>query len=86
MTSKYPEHENLSAISDKSQAIGEFIDWLETRSIKLCRRGGPHAEYLPIDTTIEKLLAAHFEIDLDRIEEEKLAMLAELWKGQVKES
>ena len=26
--SKYPEHEKLSAISDKSQACGEFIEWL----------------------------------------------------------
>lgn len=26
----YPEHEKLRAISDKSQAIGEFLEWLET--------------------------------------------------------
>ena len=25
---QYPEHEKLKSISDKSQACGEFIDWL----------------------------------------------------------
>lgn len=28
-TVQYPEHEKLSAIKDKSQAIGEFIEWLQ---------------------------------------------------------
>jgi hypothetical protein len=26
----YPEHEKLTAISDASQAIGEFLDWLSS--------------------------------------------------------
>ena len=26
----YPEHEKLSAIQEKSQAIGEFIEWLHS--------------------------------------------------------
>ena len=24
----YPEHEKLQAVNEKSQAIGEFLDWL----------------------------------------------------------
>ena len=28
--SDYPEHDKLSAIKDKSQAIGEFVDWLHS--------------------------------------------------------
>ncbi len=28
--SKYPEHEKLSAVKDQSQAIGEFLEWLES--------------------------------------------------------
>jgi hypothetical protein len=36
---KYPEHEKLHAITDKSQAIGEFVDWLDAeKSIVLARR------------------------------------------------
>ena len=26
----YPEHEKLRAVSERSQAIGEFLDWLRT--------------------------------------------------------
>ncbi len=31
------EHERLSLIKDKSQAIGDFIEWLSGRGIRLCR-------------------------------------------------
>lgn len=27
---RYPEHEKMKAIKDKSQAIGEFLEWLDT--------------------------------------------------------
>lgn len=29
MSDMYPEHEKMSKIVDKSQAIGEFLDWLQ---------------------------------------------------------
>lgn len=32
---KYPEHEKLSAIADKSQEIGLFLDWLQGKGIVL---------------------------------------------------
>lgn len=35
--STYPEHDKLSAIHEKSQAIGEFLEWLEGQGVKLCR-------------------------------------------------
>lgn len=28
---KYPEHEKLAKVKDKSQAIGEFLEWLQER-------------------------------------------------------
>lgn len=35
----YPEHEKLKRVSDKSQAIGEFLEWLTgTRGVELMRR------------------------------------------------
>ena len=33
--SDYPEHDKLSAISDQSQACGEFVEWLNSRGISL---------------------------------------------------
>ena len=34
----YPEHEKLSAVREHSQAIGEFLEWLNhSEGISLCR-------------------------------------------------
>lgn len=65
MAHEYPEHEKLSAIQDQSQQIGMFLDWLQ--------------ETYPYESAelprIQKLLAEYFEIDEDKLEEEKRLML-----------
>lgn len=74
---KYPEHQKLRAVKDESQSIGMFIEWLRSTNREICRmRFG--SEYFPIDRSIEKLLAEYFEIDLDKIEDEKDQMVDEL--------
>ncbi len=106
--SDYPEHDKLSAISDKSQAIGEFLDWLmyggldesahhpgQVRkesfgSIELAFRR--HRKYhkeeerdhdlTPLNWPVKHILAAYFEIDSDKIEAEKRAMLDAISKTQ----
>ena len=76
---KYPEHEKQHAIVDKSQAIGEFLDWMSQQGIHRMR-------YEEFDTwvhdsrSIECLLAEYFNINLDTIETEKRAMLDEIRK------
>lgn len=36
----YPEHEKLSQISDVSNAIGQFLDWLNSeRRLTICQNG-----------------------------------------------
>lgn len=124
------EHDKLHAVREKSQAIGEFLDWLDEKGIRLARyhehadgcyephvhdygcsdscgarkNDGKHSHpfagcslrceketnricgwrddaLAPIHTSIEKLLAEYFEIDLDKLEREKRAMLAELRKA-----
>jgi hypothetical protein len=73
---QYPEHVRLKAISQFSQKIGEFVDWLGESDIQLCKpdRYG----YTPVRISIQKLLADFFNIDLDKIEEEKQQMLEEM--------
>lgn len=61
----YPEHDKLIKIADKSQAIGEFMSWLEDE------------KGFVISDTVD-LLAEYFEIDLKKIEEEKNTMIEEL--------
>jgi hypothetical protein len=57
----YPEHEKLKAIKDKSQAIGEFIDWLESeKHVQLCTLDAEGDEYVPQFTPRVTLLAQFF--------------------------
>ncbi len=61
--SDYPEHDKLKAVVVESQAIGEFIDWLED------------VKGIEIHAPITKLLAEFYKIDLDVIEADKQTML-----------
>lgn len=89
-----PECEKLAAVSGRSQEIGQFLQWLGEKGIHLavahehedgCR--GSHG-FLSCGYTakglewyhlnIEKLLADYFEIDLEKIEKERRAILAQL--------
>jgi len=130
---KYPEHDKLHAVHEKSQAVGSFMEWLRgEKGVELMTRysregdecgepvyrnsdgkvvedwppsqsGGayepnykerekreqeegierrlvadPHGEHLcPFAVSDEKLLAEFFEIDLNKLEAEKRAMLEE---------
>lgn len=78
---EYPEHDRLHAIKDESQAQYDFIEWLHVRkNILLCdeKIGFQTDTYLPIQIPIQKLLAEYHEIDMNKIETEKRAMLAEI--------
>jgi 1-aminocyclopropane-1-carboxylate deaminase/D-cysteine desulfhydrase-like pyridoxal-dependent ACC family enzyme len=76
---KYPEHEKMAKVQEKSQAIGEFIDWLEMNNRYICEyTGGRFGEYSPDRVPINRRLAEFFGIDLNIIEAEKKAMLAEI--------
>lgn len=83
----YPEHTKLRAVADESQAIGEFI---ESSGYVLCELrtfiepiddepGGRTFETEPrlvlVGKPIQQILADYFEIDLDKIEFEKRAIL-----------
>jgi hypothetical protein len=75
----YPEHAKLAEVTDRSQTIGEFLEWLgDMHQIRL-------AKYLKDDLVllnipVQDLLAMFFGIDLKKLEAEKRAMLEELRK------
>lgn len=98
------EHEKLHTIRDKSQVIGEFLEWLNMQGIvlasyhehdeccyppdkfgssrsKLC--GLSENELYSFGMSIQKLLAIFFEIDPDKLEDEKRAILASLRSDEV---
>lgn len=78
--SEYPEHEKLHAIKDKSQAIGEFLDFfLPSKGIVLMERfRDRYEDYVPTRRSIYSLLAEFFNIDQDKLDAEKKAMLTVL--------
>lgn len=75
-----PEHAKLHAIKDQSQKLGEFIEWLHEQGMEICvcEQYDHNHEYFPIYKSIEQLLADYFEIDLDKLEEEKRSMIEQL--------
>ena len=91
---EYPEHEKMREVVDRSQSIGEFLDWLrDEKGIALCKWQDTihHSEemgdytpegYYVVKDGPEKLLADFFDIDLDKIEKEKQAMLDALQKQE----
>ncbi len=80
---EYPEHHKLSAVSERSQTCGEFLDWLlgEKGFVLAKYRGNPRYEVLYRENpNVTKLLAEYFLIDEEELEREKIAMLEELRK------
>lgn len=79
----YPECDKARKIAHFSQKIGEFLDWLEIdKRICLMEDRGPGDEdgfrYYHTLYSKERLLAEFFDIDLDKWEEEKRAILKKL--------
>lgn len=86
---EYSECEKIGKVKDQSQAIGEFIDWLQSeKGIVFARYHiegkDPIVDYLkkliPVHLSMEKTLAEFFDIDLNKVEEERRAMLDDLRK------
>lgn len=61
----YPEHVKLKRIQKQSQTCGEFLEWLQEQD---------YVE-LSIHKRLASILAEFFEIDENKLEQEKRAML-----------
>ena len=79
---KYPEHEKMAKVKNKSQVIGEFLEWMTNENeLFVCRNiGGDRQLLVTYPLNFEYLLAKYFDIDLDKIDKEKRQMLKELRK------
>ena len=69
--SRFPECEKLAQVSDTSQAIGEFLDWLQT----------VHGVTLP--ASIQDLLHQYFEVDAGKVEAERRLLLRTIRRTQL---
>jgi len=79
----YPEHNKLNKVNKYSQQIGEFLDWASDNGYALCSIDDERVGRYSINNTITtarqtKLLAEFYDIDLNKIEEEKEQMINSL--------
>jgi hypothetical protein len=78
----YPEHEKLKKISDKSQTVGDFLEWLNSQGIYLMTlEASMHDEWTAPQKSRVTLLAEFFEIDQAKLEEEKRVMFEDARSG-----
>jgi len=85
--SEYPEHDKLCAIEDRSNAIGEFLDYGASKlGLVLCEEPNTRRNQsrwpCPTSRSISSVLAAYFGIDEVALEVEKRAMLEAMRNAQ----
>lgn len=73
---KTPELDKMLAIQGKSQTVGEFLEWLGQESLLICECD--EGKLYATRSTTEQLLADFFEIDLNKCEQERQQILADL--------
>lgn len=85
-SSCYPEHDKLLALSDKSQVIGEFLQWLRSEGMEIAYwRTSPNAvepRLTVLSKSINSLLAKYFDINQDKLDREKADMVRRLRETQ----
>ncbi|PPS89421.1 hypothetical protein [Streptomyces sp. MH60] len=86
---RYPEHDKLTLVKDKSQAVFDFLESVGEKGIALGRtvvtrvavfEGTEECTAVePVEERrLQELLAGHFGVDLARLDEEKQQMLDDL--------
>ncbi len=78
MKTKTPELNRIIGVSEDSQRIGEFLEWLAEQEITLAKWNDNEEELFEIRQSREQLLANYFEIDLVKAEKERQALLDEV--------
>lgn len=71
-----PELDKMHAARSDSQPAGEFLEWLGTQGLQLCRFNRGIEQFQADYRTIEQLLADWKGISLTRVETERRAILA----------
>jgi hypothetical protein len=74
---KTPMLDKMLEVKDKSQTIGDFLEWIGHREprLYLCEVDQDAEQYYPSFPGIEKLLAEFFGINLDEAERERRRLL-----------
>lgn len=71
-----PELDKIRRNKNDSQKLGKFLIWLGENNIVLAERLEGTLHLRALFESTEKLLARYFEIDLEKVEQERQALLA----------
>jgi len=77
----YPELEKMASAKQASHIIGEFMEWLHGQGILLAKYGPDTVSdprLWPYYKSINDLLAQYFDIDLNKVQQEKRQILVDL--------
>ena len=86
MMSEHPELDKMQSVSETSNKIGEFLDYLfHEKGYVLCywrHNNAWNTDHLEmVGSTTEKLLAEYYNVDLDKAEKERQAILDSINKS-----
>lgn len=73
-----PELDKQLAAQAEARVISQFYDWLCSHGIVLARYDEDRDEFFPHNQAPNNLLADYFEIDLNKAEAERIAILERL--------
>lgn len=78
-----PECDKVLSVHKKSQKIGDFLEWLQEQNLYICEKSDSNEVFLDdfyyiTNKKTEHLLAKYFDINLDKVEEEKKNILEQL--------
>ncbi len=81
--SKYPEHEKLKKVKDEKNLIGDFLDWLRSDTDRVIAEYVDVGDFaderlVPKSESISDILADYYDIDQEKLEQEKQQMLESL--------
>ncbi len=75
---KYPEHDKLRAMCKDSQLLHNFLEFAAERDVHLSRYANEHELDTMSQRDEDALLAEFTGVDMNKVEEEKRAMIEEL--------
>lgn len=71
----YPEHVKLEGVGDSRNIIGDFLEWLSYGTDYVVGEWTTDDEITPSMKNTQQLLAEYYNINLNKLEKEKTAML-----------
>ena len=82
-----PELDRIAKVHDQSEIIGQFLEWLQDASHyaigEWISERNVQDSFVPAHPDINRLLAEYYDIDLDKVDQERKQILDEIRRSHV---